>query len=866
MGSLTQELNQGIEYLNEGRPDRAASLYRKLLLRSPNNPHALQLLGVALCQLGDWGKAAEYTERSVRLNPNSADAHNNLGRYYLNLNRPADAVASLERAISLKPDHPFARMNLALAMRALGQTARAIEQLQAHVRIHPNDASGHHHLGTILADEMRSEEAIEPLRRAMELNANCPETVNNLGNALQTLQRPAEALQHYIRALELKPNYPDAASNLGSAMQALGKFEDAELWYREALRLEPGFFHARGNLANLYAAKRQYEQAVELFYELVTENPSSYQTWNNLGNALQELGRYDEALAAFRKSLDIRPDYLYVYNNIGNTLRKQGRGEEALQQYAYALEKDPKFVEALNNTAVTLLDLGRGMEAVPYFEKAIALRPNYADPLINLANFWRDHGGLERAITSLKRALELEPQNPFVWNNLGCALGDQGVVIDAIACYRKTLQFMPENAAAHSNLLLNLHYLPGYAPDYVFAQHREFARIHEEPLKRLRQRHDNTRDPDRRLRIGYSSSDFRRHSVAFFLEPILERHSRAEFELFCYSDVMRPDSLTEKFFQLSGGNWRDIRGYNHESFANQVRADKIDILIDTGGHTANSRLLSFALKPAPVQVTWLGYPDTTGMDAMDYRITEGISDPPGVADSFHTERLVRLADTFLCFRPSSGSPQVATPPASLGQPFTFGSFNNMAKISAETIRLWSEILRCAPGTRLSIKNKALSEAPTRDRLLGQFAEHGIGPERIVMSGLIVSLEGHLAAYNGIDLALDTFPYHGTTTTCEALWMGVPVLTLLGATHMSRVGAMLLKMVNQEQFIVNSATEYVQMAATFAANWREMALPRTALRQRLQRSPLMDEEGFTRRLEQAFRQMWREWCVGNTAKG
>jgi predicted O-linked N-acetylglucosamine transferase (SPINDLY family) len=550
-----------------------------------------------------------------------------------------------------------------------------------------------------------------------------------------------------------------------------------------------------------------------------------------------------------------------VFNNIANNYRRQGQYEKALEYYDLALEANPEFVEAMNNRGVALLDMGRAPEAAPLFERAMALRPSYVDPLINLSNLKRDQGQLEEAARLLSVALNLKPDNAYGWNNLGCSLGDQGRVPEAIACYSKALDLIPENFAAYSNLLLNLHYLPEYSPEQIWSAHLEFANRYRGQVAGLQRPHPNTPDPQRRLRIGYVSADFRRHSVAFFLEPILEWHDRNQFELYCYSDVIRPDAYTGRFQQLTGSGWRDIRGFNHERFAEIVRRDQIDILVDTGGHTANGRILSFAAKPAPVQVSWIGYPDTTGLAEMDYRLTDAVSDPPGQTEQWHSERLWRLEDSFLCYRPAPGPPPVTASPVSAGRPFTFGSFNSMAKVNAAVIQAWASILTAAPGTRMIIKNKALSAPEARERFFAAFAGYGIGPERIELMGLVPSLEEHLASYSQIDLALDTYPYHGTTTTCEALFMGVPVVTLAGRAHVSRVGCTLLHLAGLDMFVAGNEGDYVQLAATLAARWPEWIDLRGQLRGRLQQSPLMDEAGFIRKVESAYRSMWNQWCQG-----
>ena len=860
MASHTNTINRGVALLQEGKPDRAAELYREVLRRSPNNPDALHLLSVAVYQLGDAPAAAALAERAVRASPAAADYHSNLGRYYLSLGRLAESVATLGRALELAPLHALAHFNLAVALGQARQWEQARPHLEEYVRLKPNDAGGYHQLGLTLSELGRAAEAVPHFCRTIELKPDAAEAYNNLGNAMQAIGQPRESVAFYEQAQRLRPGYADAIANLGAAWQALGEPRRAMDCYNDALRLEPGTVHARGNVGNLLAAERRHDEAIEIFRNIVEEQPDSAQTWNNLGNSLQELGRYGEAMEAYARALALNPSYYLVHNNIGNTLRRQGRYEEALAEYAQALEAKPDFVEALNNRAVALADLGRTSEAIEHYQRAHRLKPDYVDPLINLGNIYRDRAQPEEAIAWFRRATEIDARNPFGWNNLGCALSDQGEVPEALECFRHSLELRPDNPHAHSNLLLNLHYTGGHSPAEIAQAHRRYGAIVGLRGAALRRSHDNRPDPERPLRVGYVSADFRRHSVAFFVEPILERHNRAGFTVYCYADVGRPDRMTARFAEVAGPGWRDIRGYNDERFAAAVRSDEIDILVDLGGHTANSRVASFAARPAPVQVSYLGYPNTTGLEAIGYRLTDAAADPEDAAPLWHSERLVRLPRGFLCFRPPAGSPPVSPFPSQSGAPFTFGSFNNMAKVSGDCVAAWARILSGVPASRLALKNKALGDVAARRRLQARFAEHGIGPERLWMSGPIDSLSGHLEAYSFVDLGLDTFPYTGTTTTCEALWMGVPVVTFAGQAHVARVGASVLASAGLAEWIAPDAAGYVERAIQWAARTGELAALRQTMRARLAASPLFDEAGFTHALEQAYRQLWREWCA------
>ena len=371
--------------------------------------------------------------------------------------------------------------------------------------------------------------------------------------------------------------------------------------------------------------------------------------------------------------------------------------------------------------------------------------------------------------------------------------------------------------------------------------------------------HSNEKLPERRLRVGYVSPNFHQHSVAYFIEAVIASHDRSAYEIICYSDVARPDSVTDRIKSLTG-SWRDILGMSHEQAAGLIRSDQIDILVDLAGHTAGNRMLLFARKPAPVQVTYLGYPSTTGLTTMDYRITDRFADPPGQTDHLHTEELVHLPQGFLCYKPPGQTPDVADLPFIASGGITFGSFNHLAKITPEVVRLWSNILNSLPDAQIILKAKPLFDMGTQQLLREMFVQNGVSPARLTLTGHAQSMSEHLELYHRIDIGLDTFPYNGTTTTCEAMWMGVPVVTLAGETHASRVGASILSNVGLPELIAGSPEEYLKKGVQLANDLERLQGMRANLRPMMERSPLMDANGFTRSLEAAYRQMWHRWCA------
>ncbi|HMK49909.1 MAG TPA: hypothetical protein VK435_07635, partial [Thermodesulfovibrionales bacterium] len=434
----------------------------------------------------------------------------------------------------------------------------------------------------------------------------------------------------------------------------------------------------------------------------------------------------------------------------------------------------------------------------------------------------------------------------------------QGKLDDAEQYFRTSMRLDPWRIKPYESLLMLMNYSDRYDASAIFSEHLNFARRFEAPLLPFHAGHTREKVRDKVLRIGYVSPDFRRHSVNYFLEPVLASHDHDRFEVFCYSDVAVSDVVTERLRGYAN-QWRDIAGMTDEEAAQLVRRDGIDILLDLAGHTGFNRILMFARKPAPIQVSWLGYPNTTGLSSVDYRLVDSYTDPPGMTDPYYTERLVRLPRTFLCYVPENGGPPVGELPALRSGHVTFGSFNFFPKVSRTTVTLWSSILKALPGSRLILKAKAFSSESVCAKAREMFDAHGIPGERIELMSHKPSYSEHLATYNEIDIGLDTFPYNGTTTTCEALWMGVPVVSLGGTTHVSRVGLSILSNVGIPWLAARTHDEYVRIAVDLALDLEGLQLLRRSLREKLIESPLSDAKLFVSGLEACYRDMWVSWC-------
>jgi predicted O-linked N-acetylglucosamine transferase (SPINDLY family) len=664
-----------------------------------------------------------------------------------------------------------------------------------------------------------------------------------------------DAVAHYDRALALNPEYVEAHVNLGNALKEEGKLDEAAVHYRRALELKLDDAKACNNLGMLLQAQGKLEEAVAQYQHALALEPNDAGAHNNLGVAFQAQGKLDEAVAQFQCAATLKQDYMEAHLNLGTALRGQEKLDAAVAQYQRALMSRPDHAVAHKYLGDALADQGKFDDAVTKYRRALSLRPDYADAHNNLGNAHKNQGKLEEALAAYQLALSLKPDNAETHNNLGTLLKDQGKLDEAQAQFQRALTLKPDLVAAYDNLLFCLICDERLSAAELYAAHKEWDTWYGQVMPPPKN-YQNRQLAGRRLRIGYVSGDFRRHSVAWFFEPLLAAHDRGAMEIFCYAEVKSPDEVSERFKSLAD-HWRVTVGSSDAVVASQVAADGIDILVDLAGHSAGNRLGVFACKPAPVQATWLGYPSTTGLSAIDYRLVDAVTDPEDEAMPVDSENLVRLGAPFLCYGPPPDAPAPAPPPSLSDSNITFGSFNNPAKLSDATIAVWAELLSRVPGSCLLLKGLPFADASTRARYHDRFLRHGVPSERITLLGNIPDQAQHLALYRGIDIALDAFPYNGVTTTCEALWMGVPVVALRGHRHSGSVAASILASVGLDELIAADVEEYVDIAADLAHDRSRLTHLRSALRSRMAASPLCDASRFARNIEAAYRAMWRQ---------
>ena len=634
-----------------------------------------------------------------------------------------------------------------------------------------------------------------------------------------------------------------------------GQLQQAEQLYLQILEGDPHQVDALHLLAVIAGQTGRESRAIDYLKAVLRLQPGLAAAHNNLGNAYVATGKLPEAMASYQEAVRLQPDYAVAHNNLGNALRAQGRLAEAVASLERALGIQPDYAEAQHNLGIALQEQGRLAEAVASFQQVLRLKPDHADAHFGLGVALEKQGNLEDAAASYQQTLHLQPHNVEAGCNFGNVLRDQGRLDEAIAAYRAALLLQPGRSHIHSNLILLLHYHPGYDARAIFEECRRWDQQHAEPLKRFILPHANLPDAERRLRIGYVSPDFRDHVDSFFTVPLLSNHDHGQFEIFCYSHVARPDALTERLRGYADV-WRSTVGLSDQQVADLVRSDRIDILIDLKLHTGNNQLRVFARKPAPVQVVWLGYPGTSGMTAFDYRLTDPYLDPPGLFDAFCSEETQRLPDTFWCYDSLTDQPPVNGLPAAQNGFVTFGCLNNFCKVNDGCLVLWAKVLQAVPRSRLLLR---APRGRAREQVLARLQQEGIALARVDFVDQLPRQE-YLKLYHRIDLGLDPLPYNSHTTSLDAFWMGVPTLTLLGKTTVGRAGWSQLSNLGLQELAAQTPEQYVTLAARLAADLSGLQDLRSTLRERMLRSPLMDGKRFARHVEQAYRQMWRKWCL------
>jgi protein O-GlcNAc transferase len=722
----------------------------------------------------------------------------------------------------LLKDNPVPQlMESAKRARHAGHFAQAEKIYRKVLAQSPNNGDALHLLGLVLFELGKGHLSPDLIRRAMTANPTRSDYAFNLGTVYAKLGKTDEAIRAFERALSQRTDFVEAALNLSSLLVPAGRAPEAIDVCKKALAHGRMTVDLTYNLGVAHQANRQLEESVAAYREVLKLMPSHTMAWNNLGVSLQHLKRTDEAEQVYRQLISLSPQAAHAHVNLGEILRLQGKHEQAVSEARRGVELDPTLREG-------------------YYNLGLALRA--ADDL-------------DGAIDAYCKSVAMFPDHAESYNNMGNALKDMGRVSEAIDAYRQAVSIRGDQPDSDSNWMLAMHYSQDYDLPAIVEELKKWNQRRAVPLRGQIQVHDNNRDRERRLRIGYVSADFRYHACSFFLDPLLRNHDHKAFEIFLYSELNHGDWMTQKF-QSYADHWRVTSGRTDEEVAETIRRDGIDILIDTKLHCAENRLMVFAHKPAPIQVSWLGYPGSSGLETMDYRVSDENLEPGGNVYPF-AERPIHIPDCFWSYSPLAADPQVNPLPALTAGHIAFGSLNNFCKNSDLTLKLWASALKAVANSKLLV---LAPKGSARARFLEKMDRLGIEAARVEFLNHS-QRDQYLKFYHRIDICLDTLPYNGHTTSLDALWMGVPVITLAGGTPPGRVGVTHARNLNMPQLVAGSEEDFAKVAAKLAADLPALDRIRQSLRTQMENSPLMDGAGFAKKMEQAYQRVWAKWCEG-----
>lgn len=813
------EINELAHAFNQNVQPTSEELASSMTQRFPSHGFGWKVLGAIYQQQGLVEAALKALQLAAELLPQDSEAQYNLGNYFYDQLQLDAAVSCYQKAIKLTPRFAKAHYNLGSALKDQGLFADAAVSYKKALKIDPDNVPMNFNLALMLYEQEDFSGAIRHYQCGLKLQPDSAQAHVNLGVCFKALGDLVQAKIHYQQALSINPDYADAYNNLGAVFKELGDDVEAEGCYRSAIAIEPNYAAAYNNLGLLFKDQGDDVEAESYYLKALKIDPLRAVSYNNLATIYRDQGRLAESEACCRNAIKIKLDYGIAYNNLGLVLNSMGRFEEAEAEYEQALKYEPENITVLSNFAVTLNTLNQLSRAELLLKKALEILPTFVNALVNLCV-----------------------------NYLA-----QGRISEASALCLKALQIDAENIAVRNNLLFAMNYSASSNAVECLQQAREFGRI--AALKATSPFNSWKFDRQaKRLRVGLVSGDLRLHSVAYFLENLLQHIDPARIELFAYSAAISEDYMTARLKPYFAG-WKSLAGLDDQAAAALIHDDSLHILLDLSGHSSGNRLPVFAWKPAPVQVSWLGYFATTGLAAMDYFIADEVGVPIANQSQF-VEKVKYLAETRLCFTAPDADISVAALPALVNGYITFGCFQNMAKVSDEVLDLWAEVMAKIPSARLRWQCKSFRDDAVVTLLRQRLVQRGIHADRICLVKSTLR-DAYLMAHAEVDLMLDTFPFTGGTTTCEALWMGVPTLTLAGNTLIARQGASLLSAAGLADWVADSKATYVSKALLLTNDLDKLSSLRAGLRAQVLASPLFDAPRFARNMEELLWEMWHE---------
>ncbi|MCH6255867.1 tetratricopeptide repeat protein [Puniceicoccaceae bacterium K14] len=842
----------------EGKLSEAAELCQNFVDAEQPTPDALHLLGTLLYQSGSAQDAISRIEQAIELQPNNADFYSDLALCLRSQGKRLEALAALEKAIELDEHHLAAHYNLGEEYANVGRFDDGLKSTLEVIKQRPKFVNAWINAGICLKEKGALKEAKQYFEEAVELSPESPVSYFALGEIELELGNEGAAIPLFQSAMQYGYDKKACLESLVEACKAKGEWEAARialLALKEMGVTESSLFQ---NLALIEEHLGNVDEAVKAYKEALSLNPQDCVVMCSYSDLCRRTGKLDEAVDLAEKSYELNSSDEKLLNNLGNCYRAQGAWGKAIKAYEKGIVLKGSEESVLQgNLAVVLRKTKDSDGARNAFEVALQLDPLNVSALINYAIFLAAEGELGLAFTNLERALELDADNVGAILAYGKALGDGGDHENADGMLRLSVKLDPSFDFAWVNLAALQNYRE-ISSEEIVETHREAAQAIAQSCSLSPEIviNPNQLDPNKRLKIGILSGDLRGHSVAYFLRPLFEQLEREKFEVVCYSTAEKEDSFS-KIFQGFADKWNYVYSESDEFLVERIRSDEVDILLDLSGYSAAGRPRVLSMRAAPLQLSWLGYPNSTEIENIDYRIGDEITD--AFVPSSSREKLYKLPGCFICYSRFDEGPIVAPLPARKNGYITFGSFNNSKKISDGCLELWASVLKNVENSRLVLKSAQFADASIRSRVLTAMEKKGIVTSRLDLLGRIKTSVDHLDAYNRIDIALDTIPYNGTTTTCEALWMGVPVLTLEGDRHVSRVGASLMSAVGLEDWVAESSEHFVANAWEKAKNLETLEGVRLGLRDRMKASELMDSPGFASKFGDALRDIWVRYC-------
>jgi len=850
----------GACYAGLGMLGSAIISYDKAIAIKPDYAKAYFNLGGAHHELRQYDDSVKSYEKSLEIDPNYAEAHNNLGNVLRDSGELEEAVISYEKALIINPDYLESHYSLGTSLQELGQWGQMLEHLQQAVSIQPNLAEAHNRIGTGLEELGRVTEAVESYKKAIEINPGFAEAFNNLGNAFKYLGQLDESVKSYQKALKINPDYPALHSNLGNVYKEIGQLDDALNSYLKGLTYNPDYIDLLNNLGVVFNELGQLDKAINSYKRAIVLEPDYAEAHNNLGVTYNKLGQLEQAIKSYERALAINPDFPDPYNNLTIVYRKQGLINDVIESFKKAIDSmakvlaiNPDDADTHNNMGIALYELERLDAAAESYQKAIAINPNFSDAHCNLGAVFQKLKKCEDAIKSFEKAFVIKPDIDYILGNIlgakiHCCNWD-----NLISLLDDTKKKIVNNEKAIDSFVLM-----GLVDDPALLRKVTELKISSDYPKSNVLPKIDLYPKHKKILIGYFSADFREHPVGFLTAELYEVHDRNHFEIHAFS--FGPDTKDEINLRIKAGvdHYHDVDSLSHQEIVLLARSLEIDIAVDLGGFTAESRPDVFAMSAAPIQISYIGFLGTMGADYYDYLIADPIMIPKE-SQKYYSEKIVYLP-SFQVNDSKDLPPEITLTRKDVGLPekgFVFCCFNNTYKITPAVFDSWARILK---GVKDSVLMIYTSNDSSKINLAKEMSLRGVEPSRLIFGESIPKPE-YLARYRVADLFLDTHPYNAGTTASDALRMGLPMLTLKGQAYQARMGASIVNALNLPELITTNSAEYESMAIELAKNPAKLRLIKDKLESNLSTAPLFDTKLFTKSLEFAYTEMYENHHKG-----